>query len=193
MNDPSENMTSYCKTTLHISLGEGNDMSWTCKEMTGVTRQHDTKQTRKRSRRIGSTCEGYWWDLIMTLQGHHKSQRAEGAERLLKVKWRHTVGDSQNKGIQAGFLPMIYNKQTISVDQTFFFSFSGVPNLSHHPSLFFPEILALITFKGRETGQQLNHPITPPKFNIAPENRPSQNRPSQRESNLPTIIFQGLC
>ena len=59
MNDPSENMTSYCKTTLHISLGEGNDMSWTCKEMTGVTRQHDTKQTRKRSRRIGSTCEGY--------------------------------------------------------------------------------------------------------------------------------------
>ena len=30
--------------------------------------------------------------------------------------------------------------------------------------------------------------ITPPKFNIAPE-----NGPSQKESSLPTIIFQGLC
>jgi len=29
---------------------------------------------------------------------------------------------------------------------------------------------------------------TPWKFNIAPENKPSQN-----DSNLPTIIFQGLC
>ena len=29
---------------------------------------------------------------------------------------------------------------------------------------------------------------TPREFNIAPE-----NRPSQKESSLPTIIFQGLC
>ena len=29
---------------------------------------------------------------------------------------------------------------------------------------------------------------TPPKFNIAPE-----NRPSQKETHLPTIHFQGLC
>ena len=31
-------------------------------------------------------------------------------------------------------------------------------------------------------------PFTPWKFNIAPE-----NIPSQQESSLPTIIFQGLC
>ena len=30
--------------------------------------------------------------------------------------------------------------------------------------------------------------VTLPKFNIAPE-----NRPSQKETSLPTIIFQGLC
>ena len=30
--------------------------------------------------------------------------------------------------------------------------------------------------------------ITPPKFNIAPE-----NRESQKETHLPTIHFQGLC
>ena len=30
--------------------------------------------------------------------------------------------------------------------------------------------------------------ITLPETNIAPE-----NRPSQKESNLPTTIFQGLC
>ena len=28
----------------------------------------------------------------------------------------------------------------------------------------------------------------PPKFYVAPE-----SKPSQKESNLPTIIFQGLC
>ena len=30
--------------------------------------------------------------------------------------------------------------------------------------------------------------VTSPKFNIAPE-----NRPSQKETYLPTIHFQGLC
>ena len=30
--------------------------------------------------------------------------------------------------------------------------------------------------------------ITPRKFNIAPE-----NKPSQKESNLPTVIFRWLC
>ena len=36
------------------------------------------------------------------------------------------------------------------------------------------------------TGTQIL--TTPRKFNIAPE-----NKPSQKESSLPTIIFQGLC
>ena len=36
--------------------------------------------------------------------------------------------------------------------------------------------------------QMVKEGDTLPKFNIAPE-----NRPSQKESSLPTILFQGLC
>ena len=44
-----------------------------------------------------------------------------------------------------------------------------------------PEVWCLI-------GMFFGGPNTPWKFNIAPE-----NIPSQKESSLPTIIFQGLC
>ena len=53
-------------------------------------------------------------------------------------------------------------------------------------------------FRGKKNTKVVNDPtkkmfrlpqqITPPKFNIVPE-----NRESQKETHLPTIHFQGLC
>ena len=43
-------------------------------------------------------------------------------------------------------------------------------------------------FGGSPHGYNSRETITPWKFNIAPE-----NIPSQKESSLPTFIFQGLC
>ena len=52
--------------------------------------------------------------------------------------------------------------------------------LRHHQVLL---LLIPVVFQFRQLGM-----ITPWKFNIGPE-----NIPSQKESSLPTIIFQGLC
>ena len=53
-------------------------------------------------------------------------------------------------------------------------------------------ILTEISFCQRKDAESISTNdeflITPWKFSIAPE-----NRPSQKDSRLPTIIFQGLC
>ena len=50
--------------------------------------------------------------------------------------------------------------------------------------------VSMLFTKQKNNGRWIHwiSPITPWKFNMAPE-----NVPSQKESSLPTIIFQGLC
>ncbi len=44
-------------------------------------------------------------------------------------------------------------------------------------------------YRSKHCGTEIHPKNTPWKFNSSP----LKNRPSQKESNLPTIIFQGLC